>query len=314
MNLKKLAIFLPFIAVFISHIIWGANYVAVKMALEEFPVMTLAFLRFGFAVILILPFLLKFKPEHFKINLADGVRIVAAGLCLTTINIAFFFEGLQHSEAINASVLSLLTPILSLIACWWFLKEKVFWINILGIIAGILGAFFVIGLPVILTGSFISSHLVGNTLLILSCTSSVTGYLLLRDLLKRYQPMLLSTIFFMIAAISFVVPAYFDYKSNPEWINNVGIIGFMALLYITLLSTIAAYFLQTWGIKKIGIIHANLFQYIEPAIAATLAVPLLGERISYSFIVGTCLVVLGVYWGTLGKPEHHHLAHRHHKS
>jgi drug/metabolite transporter (DMT)-like permease len=314
MKVGKFFIALPFLALLAAHIIWGANFVAVKIALTEFPVMTLAFLRFAIAVILITPFIFKFKAEHFKIQVQDLVRIVAVGLCLTTLNITFFFEGIQHSEAIDASVISLLTPILSLLACWWFLKEKVYWINLVGVLTGIIGTFFVVGLPVILTGSFATSHLIGNSLLILSSVSSVVGYLLLRDLLKKYQPMLLTTLFFIVAAISFLVPAYFDYQANPHWIDNVGILGFLSLLYITLLSTITAYFLQNWGIKKIGIIHSNLFQYIEPAIAATLAVPILGERISYSFIVGTCLIVLGVYWGTLGKSEHHHIAHHHHRS
>jgi drug/metabolite transporter (DMT)-like permease len=314
MRFVKLPVLLPFIAVLLAHMIWGGNYVVVKLGLHEFPVMTLAFLRFGLAIILLTPFLFKFKIAHLRIKLEDLARLIAAGLFLTTINIAFFFEGLQHTEAISASVLSLMTPVLSLLAAWWFLKEKVYWINILGVVTSIVGAFIVIGLPLILTGSFIGSHLVGNTLLIFSCLSSVAGYVLLKDLLTKYEPIVINAIFFMVATASFLVPAYYDYQSNPTWIQNVSIIGFMSLLYITILSTITAYFLQSWAMKKIGVVHSNLFQYIEPAIAATLAVPILGERISYSFIVGTCAIILGVYWGTLGKHHHHHLHHKHIRS
>ncbi len=285
-----------------------------KLALQEFPVMTLAFLRFGIAIVLLTPFLFKLKLDHLKIKLTDLPRLIAAALFLTTINIAFFLEGMQHTEAINASVLSLMTPVLALLAAWWFLKEKVYWINLLGVGTSILGAVIVIGLPLILTGSFVGSHLVGNTLLIFSCTSSVTGYILLKDLLNKYEPVVLNAVFFMVATASFLVPAYYDYQSNPAWVQNVSIIGFMCLLYITLLSTICGYFLQSWAMKKIGVVHSNLFQYIEPAVAATLAVPYLGERISYSFIVGTCAIILGVYWGTLGKAHHHHLHHKHIRS
>lgn len=311
---KHLLLTLPYLAVLVAHLIWGANFVVAKLALNEFPVMTLAFLRFGLAVILIVPFLFKLNVDHAKIKIEDIPKLVFAGLFITTVNISLFYEGLQRTTAIDASVLHLLVPVLSLFAGWWFLKEKVYWINLIGILIGLIGAISIIGIPVILTGSFASSNLVGNTIIIISCVTFVIGAVVLKDLLKKYDPLVLNVIMFAIGAATFIFPAYIDYVNNPQWVENVSILGFLSLIYITLLSTITAFFLLSWGLKRITVTHAHIFQYIEPAIAATLAVPLLGERISYSFIVGTCLVVLGVYWGTLGKSEHHHLFHRHHRN
>jgi drug/metabolite transporter (DMT)-like permease len=311
---RSLLIALPYLAVLMAHIIWGANFVVAKLALNEFPVMTLAFLRFGLAVILIFPFLFKLNVERAKINVADIPKLVFAGLFITTINISLFYEGLQRTDAINAAVLHLTIPMLSLFVGWWFLKEKVYWINIVGIMLGLIGALGIIGIPVILTGSFATSNMVGNIIILLSCITFVIGAIVMKDLLKKYDPLVLNVIIFAIGALTFVFPAYLDYVNNPEWVSNVSILGFLSLIYITLLSTITAFFLLSWGLKRMSITHAHIFQYIEPAVAATLAVQLLGERISYSFIVGTCLVVLGVYWGTLGKPEHHHLTHRNHRN
>jgi len=314
MRFGKVFIALPFLAIFVAHLIWGGNYVVVKLALNEFPVMSLAFLRFGLAIFLIVPFLFKLKVAQVKIKLEDVPKLAFVGFLLTTVNITLFFEGLQRTDAIDASALHLLVPMLSLVAGWWFLKEKVYWINIFGMGAGLLGALTIVGLPVILSGSFASANLTGNLLIIISCVTYIVGALMMKNLLKKYDPLLLNIVIFAIGAATFVVPAYLDYVNNPTWIQNVSILGFLSLIYITLLSTITAFFLMVWGFKRVTMTQANLFQYIEPAIAATLAVPLLGERISYSFIVGTCLVVLGVYWGTLGKQEHHHLTLKHHKS
>lgn len=314
MRFGKFFIALPFLAIFIAHLIWGANFVVVKLALNEFPVMSLAFLRFALAIFLIIPFLFKIKIDQAKIKLEDIPKLLFVGFLLTTVNITLFFEGLQRTEAIDASVLHLLIPVLSLLTGWWFLKEKVYWINIVGIFFGLLGALSIVGLPVILNGSFASANLTGNMLTILSCVTYIIGALFMKGLLKKYDPIVLNVFIFAVGAATFIFPAYLDYVNNPGWVQNISIVGFMSLVYITLLSTITAFFLMTWGFKRVSMTHANLFQYIQPAVAATLAVPLLGERISYSFIVGTCLVVLGVYWGTLGKQEHHHISHRHHKS
>src|SRR5207248_1887668 len=132
--------------------------------------------------------------------------------------------------------------------------------------------------------------------------------------LKLYSPLLITANLFLVGAVTFFIPAGIEYVQNPLWITHVTILGFLGFLYITILSSICAYFLLMWGIAKTNVVQANMLQYMEPAIAAALAVPILGERISYSFIIGTCLIVLGVYWGTLGKSQHHHPHFRSHRN
>src|SRR5690349_21336677 len=136
MRFGKFTIALPFLAIFVAHLIWGANFVVVKLALNEFPIMTLAFLRFALAIFLIFPFLFKLKAGQTKIKLEHIPKLLFVGFLLTTVNISLFFEGLARTEAIDSAVLHLLIPMLSLLVGWWFLKEKVYWINIVGIVFG----------------------------------------------------------------------------------------------------------------------------------------------------------------------------------
>ena len=53
----------PYVAIIVAHTIWGVNFLAAKFALQEFPPMTLAFLRFFLALILLSPFLLTEKRK-----------------------------------------------------------------------------------------------------------------------------------------------------------------------------------------------------------------------------------------------------------
>jgi drug/metabolite transporter (DMT)-like permease len=275
--------------------------------------MSLAFLRFGISFLLILPFLLAARKTLTPIKLAHLPKIVITSLLITVFNIALFYEGLNRTSAINASVLTLSVPIISLLAGWWFLKEKIFWINLVGIFFSLLGSIAIIGLPLIFTGNLNGISLFGNVLITISNISFVAGALLLKKMLKDYSATQITAIMFLIAAIAFFLPALFDYWQNPHWVDKISILGILGFLYITVLSSVSAFFLMNWGLKTVDLNKANLFQYAEPAIAATLAVPLLGERISFSFIIGTCLIVLGVYWGTLGKAAHHHLHHKAHR-
>lgn len=309
--LKKPIFYLAIIA---AHLIWGGNYVFAKITLTEIPIMSLGFLRYGLACLLITPFLLSLEPKARRIKFEHLPKLILGALLIASINIAFFYMGLKRTTAIDASVLELSIPVISVIGGWWFLREKIYYANFAGIIISLLGALSVIGVPLLIIGNLSTKQLVGNLLIIASSISFVAGSLIMKKMLKIYSPLIITAITFLTATTAFALPALVEYIQNPNWVLKVSILGIFGLIYITVLSSICAYFLLLWGLNKIPISHANLIQYLEPAVAATLAVPLLGERISFSFIIGTCLIILGVYWGTLGKQEHHQVLHKHHRS
>lgn len=299
----------PYAAIITAHFIWGVNFIAAKFALQEFPPMTLAFLRFFLALILLSPFLL---TEKRKIAKTDLPIFIGIGLLMITLNIGFFYEGLKRTTVTTASVLTLVVPILSVLGGWWFLKEKVYVVNLAGIFLGFLGTIFVVGLPFIILGiQPTSESLLGNFLIILASISWVAGAILSKGILKKYSTLTLTAVIFAVGMVTFIIPALTEYIHNPTWYQQVTILGVLELSFIAIASSICAYFLFEWGLSKLGVIKADLFQYLEPVVATTLGVLILNEQLRFSFIIGAVLIGLGVYWTTLGKEEHkHHKAHR----
>lgn len=285
----------------------------VKYTVTEIPVMTILFLRFALSSLLLLPFLLSIDRSQHSIRINHLGTLVLSGLFLIVFNNAFGYTGVSMTTAINASSLTMIVPVVSVLAGWMIFRERIFLINLMGVFSGLAGALVIIGLPLLFLGNFSTTNLLGNLLIILSSVSFVAGAVFIKELSKEYHPLVLTSIVFMIGAMAFFVPALLDYLNNPGWVNKLSVLGVLGILYITVLATVCSYILVNWGLSKVGMGQATLFQYLEPAITASLAVPLLGERISYSFIVGTCLIVLGVYWGTLGRQEHHHTHHKSHR-
>lgn len=304
---------LPYIALIIAHVIWGGNYVIAKITLQEFPPMTLGFMRFGLACLLIIPFLMAVDYKKKQVKLEHLPRFIAVGLLMASINITLFYLGLKRIPAIDASLLELSIPIISVIAGWMILKEKIYVVNLAGVLIALAGSITILGIPLLFLGNFAAENLFGHVLILGATISYVAGSMLSKKLLKTYPPLVITAFTFLIAAVVFFVPAMLEYISNPGWVNKVSILGIMGFFYIAIFGSICAYFLLLYALSKMEVSHANLFQYLEPAVAATLAVPLLGERISFSFIIATVLIILGVYWGTLGKQEHHHPHHKSHR-
>ncbi|OGE62612.1 hypothetical protein A2964_02480, partial [Candidatus Daviesbacteria bacterium RIFCSPLOWO2_01_FULL_40_27] len=302
---------IPYIALILAHLIWGANFVVAKITLQEFPPMSLALLRFALASLLLAPFFFS-ETKKVKIDKKDLPKLIAIGVFIIVLNITFFFEGIKRTTAINASVLTLIIPMLSVLMGWWFLKEKVYLVNLLGVALGLLGALTIIGLPQILTGTVAPQMLAGNILIIMASTSWVVGATISKKILKKYSSLVVTAIAFLVGTTAMFIPASLEYLQNPGWMSQVTILGILGLAFMTLLSSISAYFLFEWGLAKTSIAMADLFQYIEPIMATILAVLILGENISSEFLIGAGLIAGGAYLGTLAKEAHHryHKAHR----
>jgi drug/metabolite transporter (DMT)-like permease len=130
-------------------------------------------------------------------------------------------------------------------------------------------------------------------------------------MLKNYSTLTITTFIFLVGAISFLIPALNEYFQNPNWIKNLTYLGIFGIAFITVAASISAYFLFEWGLSKLGVIKADLFQYIEVVVAITLGVLILGEPLRISFILGVILIASGAYLSTLSQIEHkHHKAHR----
>lgn len=302
---------LPFIALILAHLIWGANFVVAKITLQEFPPSSLAFLRFAIATILLAPFFIA-ETKKVRINLSDLPKLILIGVLIITLNITFFFEGIVRTSAISASTLTLIIPMLSVLLGWWFLREKVYLINLGGILLGLIGAAVIIGVPQIIAGSFSPSILTGNILILLASISWVVGAVFSRQMLKKYPSLTVTAVAFLVGTITFIIPALSEYLRDPQWPTRISMLGFLGLAYMTLLSSVSAYFLFEWGLAKLGVITADLFQYLEPFIAAILAVMILSEKPSLELLIGASLIAIGVYFGTFAKEVHHrHKIHRH---
>lgn len=274
--------------------------------------MSLAFLRFALATLLLVPFLVVEKRQE-KIALKDLPSLVGVGILMITLNITFFYAGLSRTSVTTASVLTMTIPTLSVIGGWLILREKIYVVNLVGIILGLAGATLVLGLPFTFLGfsTWSAQSFVGNLLIILASVSWVAGAIISKGVLQKYSTLTLTSIIFLVGTVTFFIPALTEYLHSPSWPSQLTYLGIFGLLYITVASSISAYFLFEWGLSKLGVVKADLFQYLEPVVAITLGILILNEGLRFSFIIGAILIGLGVYWSTLIKEHHkHHKMHR----
>lgn len=283
----------PVLGLIVANIIWGFAAPIFKFALLNIPPFTLAFLRFFIASIIFIPFI-PFK-ELLSISKSDWVRIIVASFTGITLNISFFFLGLQKADSITAPIIASSSPIFLYILAIFFLHEKPKIKVTLGMLLSFIGVLIIVVSPLFLDGGFskVSSEIEGNVFYIIATGASVVMPLVLKDVFKRISPYTVVFITFLIGSLTFLPIMIFELQT---WsFAQINISGLTGIIFGAVFSSAIAYYLYYYGLGKIMASEIGIFTYIDPVVAVIIAIPLLHEYPDIFFFMGAILIFGGIF-------------------
>lgn len=275
-----------------TNIFFAINYTAVKYLINHQLVKPfgLNLVRVGITAILLWLIFL-FKPAKSKIYKTDLLRF---GLCALTgiaINQLLFIKGLSLTYSIHATLLMLTTPILITLMAVWFLKERMTIFKIVGLLLGLGGACILI---------FAGEHsgnakdvIWGDILILVNAISYTIFFVLVRPLMKDYNPIVVIRMIFTIGFF-IILPFCFTEFAEIPW-NAYSFLDITILALIVFGGTFLAYLFNVYGIKILGASIAGSYIYSQPLFAAAIAMIFLGEELSMYKVVAAVLIFLGVY-------------------
>ena len=280
------------LALLFTNIFFAVNYTAVKYLINHELVKPfgLNLLRVGISAILLWGLYI-FKPVKSPIHKKDMGRFFLCALTGIAINQLLFIKGLSLTYSIHASLLMLTTPILITFIAAWFIKEKLNRYKMLGLALGIAGAIVLITARDD-TGNA-SQVLSGDLLIILNAISYTIYFVLVKPLMKEYNPI---TVIRMIFTIGFFMILPFCWKEFTEipW-QAYSTTSCLLLVTIIFCGTFLAYLFNVYGIKILGASMAGTYIYSQPVFAAAIAIVFLGEELSLYKIIAAIFIFAGVY-------------------
>ncbi|MDP3955344.1 MAG: DMT family transporter [bacterium] len=276
------------IALIIANIIWGAASPIFKWSLTNVEPFTLAFLRFAFAAILLYPL----AKHSLYVAKKDWVKLLILSLAGITFNISFFFFGLKLAPSINAPIIATAGPIFLLICCLFFLKEKLRPKIAIGTAIGFLGVLFIILRPIFENGFNLA--VLGNLFFVLATAGAVIHTVFLKKLAPRYHPLTIAFWSFFIGSVSFLPFFYFEVQ-KVGFLPNLELPGLFGILFGIFLCSALAYYLYDWAIKQLYAQEVGVFAYLDPIIAIIIAIPLLGEIPTPTYLLGALFVFAGIF-------------------
>jgi drug/metabolite transporter (DMT)-like permease len=293
---------LAILAIIINTIIWSAASPIFKWALTELPPFTFAFLRFLIAALIMFPFVYK----RIKIKFEDFYKLFILALAGMTLNISLFFLGLTLTQSINVPIIASTMPFMLVVGSLLFLHEVPKPKEILGILVSLIGVLIIVLRPTDHLSLF--SSVLGNIYLILSVVALVAYTILL----KRFKlPYASSTIIFWIFFISSITffPLFMIEAQKTNILNTLDFKGTFGVIYGALFSSTLGYYFYNYAAKYLKADEIGIFTYLEPVATAMVAIPLLHEKITFYYLIGSFFVFLGLFIAELRLHYHpfHHL-------
>lgn len=289
------------LAIIIANIIWGSAASIFKISLTNIPPFTLAFWRFFLGAILLLMFLGK-KASMPMNGKKDWLQILGYALTGITLNIIFFFWGLQLTYSINAPVIASGAPILTFILAIFFLREKFNFRKLFGMLLGTAGILFIVLKPLLEKG--VGGSLTGNIFLVIATIAAVVQTIIGKKALAKFPALPFTFWAFVVGSASFLPLAAYEYVQTPTLYATLDWRGYMGVAFGGILSSAVAYSLYAWGLSKISATDTSLFTYLDPIIGTILGAVLLHEPVTGLFLLGALLIFggIGVAEGRLHHP------------
>lgn len=285
------------VALLAANIIWGLNAPIGKEALAVVSATAVTAYRmlgacFAFWILSL------FLP-HEHVTRRDKVMLLFAALFGIVFNQGMFIYGLSLTSPVDASIITSMPPIITMILSAIFLREPITWKKVIGTVLGVSGALILILGNSSSHGGVSSGNALGDLLCLLAQVSFCIYLTLFKGLISRYSPVTVSKWLFLYASICFLPFSYneilaVDYLSLPFSI-------YWRLAFVVFGATFLSYLFMTTGQHLLRPTIISMYNYAQPVVATIVSVALGLSVFSFSIGVAVLLIFSGVYFVTQSK-------------
>lgn len=279
------------LALFTTSCLFGANYwIAKGLMPGYFHPLQVIFIRVLGAVILF--WLLHFITPQEKIRRKDFIIIALSSALGIAVNQIMFFEGLNLTTPVDASIIHSSSPVLVLMFAVALSREKLSLMRNIGIVLGAAGALFLV-----LHGkeaSFNADTFKGNVFVLINISGYSMYLVLIKPVMARYKPVTVMKWVFLFGFI-YALPFTVTKIPHVDW-QAVNGFAWFSLLYVVIGTTFLAYLLTSNALRYVDSTVAGFYIYLQPVIAAIIGIIFFDEIITIPKIFAAALVFSGVYF------------------
>ena len=279
-----------------ANVIYGANYLIAKGIMpNKIGPSAFVFIRLFCGVILF--WIIKFFIKE-RIAKKDMLRLALCGLLGAAANQLLFFNGLNLTSPIDASIIITSIPVMVLIFSAFILKEKITLNKLLGITIGGIGAVLLIWYGNTAEGT---SSFLGNLLVFLNACCYGLYLVIVKPLMKKYNSITLISWVFLFG-FAFMFPFGISDLLSTDF-SSFDLNTYLVITFVVIFTTFFAYLFNIYALNYVSPSVNSSYVYLQPAVsfimvsiyAYVLMHDEYAQDINLIKILSCLLVVSGVY-------------------
>jgi drug/metabolite transporter (DMT)-like permease len=283
---------IPYLEALFAVIVWGASFIATKVALNDISPITVVWLRFSMGI-LILGATVAARRQFSLPNKNEWAYFALLGFLGITFHQWLQSNGLQTSQAGTTAWIVATTPVFMALLGWIVLKEGLCWLKITGIFLAFAGVLLVVSKGDLASVSVGKFGAPGDKLILVSAVNWAVFSVLSRRGLRSYPAGLMMfyvmTLGWLFTSILFFVGA------NVSEISNLTFDGWLGVTFLGVFCSGLAYIAWYDALQILPAAQTGAFLYIEPLVAVVVAFFVLGEPVTLVSLIGGGVILFGVW-------------------
>ena len=276
--------------------VWGSSYPVTKVIINDITPLTLAFCRcaIGAVTLLLIFFINKDKPIREYLIGVPWLYVIFMGLTGVTCFYTLFNLSAQMTSASVGSLIQGFIPVCIALFASVFLKEKLSAVQIIGIIASLIGVM-LIGFLSSDNNSDTRNSITGNLLMIIAVISW-GAYTIMSKKTAHFDPLLITSLSTFVGSACLLPAAIFE-----NWHSGWPVIhlnSWLAILYLGAVSSGICYLLYSKALRLLTAAQVGNFANLDPVVGLIISLVFLNEHINVLQIAGAVLVLGGIVLST----------------
>lgn len=281
---------------FLTVAVWGTTFVWTKLLINNGLSPAQIFtIRFLIAYVMLLGFSLirvrRHRYKWFADSWKDEIMMVFLGITGGSLYFLTENAAMLYTTATNTSLIVCSCPLFAmLLLAAVYKSERFSKVQIAGSLLAFVGMAIVV-----LNGRFVL-HLqpAGDSLAFAACLCWAVYSLLMKPMSERYPTLFITRKVFFYGLVT-IIPYYIIEPGFPSWsvLMRPQVVG--NLLFLGCIASMVCFITWNWCMARLGAMVATNWVYFNPIATIVFAWWILGEQITPYFIIGSSLILIGMY-------------------
>jgi drug/metabolite transporter (DMT)-like permease len=280
-----------YIELIFAVVVWGMSFIATKLALRDLAPVTVVWIRFAIGVI-VLGTVAAVRRQLSLPKRQEWLYFTLLGFLGITFHQWLQSTGLLTVQASTTAWVVATSPIFIGILSATFLREKLIWLQVIGIILAAVGVTLVVSEGNILSlfnGQFGTP---GDILILISAINWAVFSILSSSGLRRYPPT--QMMFFVMLIGWILITLIFLAQGGLADLKHITPTSLLGIVFLGFFCSGLAYIAWYDGLHALPATQVGVFLNIEPLVAVITAWIVLGEPILLITLAGGAIILIGV--------------------